>query len=95
MFFCGDSEETVYHMISECSKQAQKEYKTWVRKVIYWELCMKLEVIQTTKWHIHKIESVLENVWQKIILDFEIKTDHLISAGWPDLLIINNNNNNK
>ena len=34
---CSDKDETINHMISECSKLAQKEYKTrydWVGKVI-------------------------------------------------------------
>ena len=33
---CGDRDETMNHMISECSKLAQKEYKTrhdWVIKL--------------------------------------------------------------
>ena len=37
---CGDREETINHIISECSKLAQKEYKTrhdWVDKVIHSE----------------------------------------------------------
>ena len=39
---CGDRDETINHIISECSKLAQKEYKTrhdWVGKVIHWEMC--------------------------------------------------------
>ena len=35
---CDDRDETINHMISECSKLAQKEYKTrhdWVYKVIH------------------------------------------------------------
>ena len=35
---CGDRDETINHIISECSKLAQKEYKTrhdWVGKVIH------------------------------------------------------------
>ena len=35
---CGDRDETMNLIISECSKLAQKEYKTrhdWVGKVIY------------------------------------------------------------
>ena len=38
---CGDRDETINHIISECSKLAQKKYKTrhdWEDKVIYWEL---------------------------------------------------------
>ena len=36
---CGDRNETINHIISKCSKLAQKEYKTrhdWVGKVIPW-----------------------------------------------------------
>ena len=35
---CGDRDETINHIISECSKLVQKEYKTrneWVGKVIH------------------------------------------------------------
>ena len=34
---CGDRDETINHIISECSKLAQKKYKArhdWVGKVI-------------------------------------------------------------
>ena len=40
---CGNRDETINH-ISECSKLAQKEYKTrhdLVGKVIHWEMCKK------------------------------------------------------
>ena len=39
---CGERDETINRIIRECSKLAQKEYKTrhdWVGKVIRWELC--------------------------------------------------------
>ena len=38
---CGDKDETINHIISECSKLAQKEYKVrygWVGKIIHWEM---------------------------------------------------------
>ena len=38
---CGDRYETINQIINECSKLAQKEYKTrhdWVGKVIHWEM---------------------------------------------------------
>ena len=38
----GDRDETINHIISECSKLAQKEYMTrhdWVSKGFHWELC--------------------------------------------------------
>ena len=36
-----------------------------------------------------KPESVLLNEMHKVLWDFEIQTDHLISTRWPDLVIIN------
>ena len=38
---CGDKDETINHIINECCKLAQKEYKTrhdLVGKVIHWEM---------------------------------------------------------
>ena len=34
-------------------------------------------------------ESVLENETYKLLWDFETQTDYLISAGPPDLVIVN------
>ena len=50
---CGDSNETMNHMISEFSKLAQKEYKTrhdLVGKMIYWGLCKKSKFAQMNEW---------------------------------------------
>ena len=69
---------------SECSKLAQKVYKTrhdWVGKVIHWELCNQV--------------SVLENDTHKFLWVCDIHTDHLISARRSDLIIINNNKKKK
>ena len=49
---CGDRVETISHIISECSKLSQQEYKTrhnWVGKVIHWELGKKLKFDHTNK----------------------------------------------
>ena len=37
----------------------------------------------------HNQEPVLENDTHKLLRDFDIQTDHLISARRPDLIIIN------
>ena len=61
---CGERVETINHIISECLKLAQKEYKTRydkVRKEIYWELCKKFKFDYTSKWH--NLESVQENLY--------------------------------
>ena len=78
------------YIISECSKFVQKEYKTrhdWVEKMIHWELCKRFKLEQTNKWYMNNPESDQENETHKLLLDFEIKTDHLISATRPDLVI--------
>ena len=38
----------------------------------------------------HNPASVLENEMHKLLWDFEIQTDYLITARRPDLIIINN-----
>ena len=52
------------------------------------ELCKKLKFDHMNKWYIHNPEFVLNNEMLKILWDFEIKTDHLISARRPNLGII-------
>ena len=89
---CGDRDETINHIISECSKLVQKEYKTrhdWVGKVIHGEMCKKFKFYHKNKWYMHNPASVLENNTHKLLWDFDIHTDHLISARRPDLIIIN------
>ena len=74
---------------SEYSKVAQKENKTsydWVGKVIYWELCKYFKFYHTTKWSMHKTESLRVNETQK---DYEIKKkDYRIPVRKPDLVLI-------
>ena len=43
----------------------------------------------------HKPESVLENNTHKLLWDFDIQTDHQISARKPDLIIISNKKKKK
>ena len=89
---CGDRDETINHIISECSKLAQKEYKArhdWVGKVIHQEMCRKFQFDHTNKWYMHNLAPVLENDSHKLLWDFNIQTDHLIPARRPDLIIIN------
>ena len=71
-------------MISKCSKLVP-EYKIrndWVGKVINWEMCKKFKLDNTNP------SSILENDTNKLLWDFDIQTDHLISARRPDIIII-------
>ena len=61
---CGDRDETIEHIISKCSKLAQKECKAKhdrVGKVIHWEMCKKFKFEHTNKWYIRNPAPVLEN----------------------------------
>ena len=87
---CGHRDKKINRIISEYSKFAQKEYKTWqdwVGKVIHWELWKKLKFDHTNKWYMHNRESVLENDTNKFLWDSDIQTDHLISTRRPDIII--------
>ena len=81
---CGDRNETINHIISECSKLAQKGYKARHD----WEMCRKFQLDHTNKWYMHNPAPVLENDSHKLLWDFNIQTDHLIPARRPDLIII-------
>ena len=90
---CGDKDETINHIITECSKLAQREYKArhdWVGKVIHWEMCKKFKFDHTTKWYIHNPAHILENDSHKLLWDFNIQKDYLIPPRRPDLIIIKN-----
>ena len=72
---CAGWDETINHIISECCKLAQKEYKTredWVGKVIHRELCMKFKFRHTNKWYTHNPASILENNTHKLLWDFDM-----------------------
>ena len=91
-WLCGDRDETINHIISECRKLAQKEYKTrydWVGKVIHRDMCKKFKFDHKNKLYMHNPAPVLENDTHKLLWDFDIHTDYLISARRPDLIIIN------
>ena len=89
---CGDRDETINHIISECSKLAQKENKKrhdWVGNVIHWKMCKKFKFDHSNKWYKYNPAPVLENDTHKLQLDFDIHTYHLISARRPVLIMIN------
>ena len=89
---CGDRDKTINHIINECSKLPQKEYKarqSCVGKVDHREMCRKFQFDLTNKWSMHNPVPVLENESHKLLWDFNIQTDHLIPDTRPDLIIIN------
>ena len=69
----------------------QKVYKArpyWVGKMIHWEMCKKFKFDHANKWYMHNPAPVLENYTHKLLWDFDIQTDHLISTRRSDLIMI-------
>ncbi len=93
---CGKVDETINHLISECSKMAQKEYKRrhdWEGKMIHWDICRKFSIHVSDKWYNHEPQSVVENETCKILWDLTVQTDHIIDARRPDLILIKKHDN--
>ena len=59
-------------------------------KVIHCEMYKKLKSDHANKWYMYNPAPVLENDTLKLLWDFNIQTNHLISPRRPDLIIINN-----
>ena len=93
---CGKAEESVNHVLSECSKLAQKEYKRrhgWFGTKIHWEICEKYGIEVKEKWYENKPEVVMENDKCKILWDFTVQTDHEIYGRRPDVIVIQKDKN--
>ena len=83
---CKKADESIGHVVSGCSKLAQKEYKRRhdnLGKIVHWKLARKCNFEAGDKWYEHEPESVLENEDYKILLDFSIQNDHVIEARRP------------
>ena len=86
---CGERGETVRHILCECRKLAQKEYKRRlnnVARIVYWEICKTYDLSRAEKWYNHKPEGVTENESVKILWDVNVHTDNKMEHRRPDLL---------
>ena len=88
---CGNKGETVQHIICECEKLAQKEYKRRhdnVAKRLHSDLCKKNGLKCNEKWYAHEPDGVVENDDIKLLWDFNIQCDNMIEARRPDIVIL-------
>ena len=88
---CIKINESVDHIVSGCSKLAQKEYKRRhdnLRKIVHWKLARKCSFEAGDKWYEQEPGSVLDNEDCKILWDFSIETDDVIEAWRPDLVVV-------
>ena len=61
---CGEKGETAQHIICECKKLAQHEYKRrhdTVAKLVHWKLCEKHNLDRKERWYKHCPEEVVED----------------------------------
>ena len=92
---CGDKEETISHIVSECKQLAQKEYKLSrhdkVAAILHWDICQKNGFECGDKSYEHVVDSekkVLENEDVKVLWDFPIQTDKKLDHNRPDITMI-------
>ena len=88
---CGERGDSITHLIAECKKLAQKEYKERhdkIARIVHLELCQKFGLVGEVKWYNHKLASVVENGRIKILWDFNIQTDHIIQHRRPGIVVL-------
>ena len=93
---CNEKVETINHIISECPALAQREYKgrhDTVAKALHWKICKEYHLPSAEKWYNHTPEKVLENEEIKILWDYDVRTDHVIQARRPDLILVQKGTN--
>ena len=87
---CKKADENIDHVVSGCSKLAQKEYKRRhdnLGKIVHWKLARKFKFEAGDKWYQHEPESALEGEDYNILWDFSIQTNNVIEACRPDLVV--------
>ena len=65
-----------------------------ITSAVHWSLCGACGFEQSEDWWRHNTVPVLENASYKILYDFNIFTDRLISTWRPDLVLVNEKTNN-
>ena len=88
---CGDSTETVRHIVSGCKKLAQGEYRKRHDKValrVHWEICRKHWIECTDKWYDHQPLAVTENRDVRITWDMTVYTDKKLNHNRPDITLL-------
>ena len=62
--------ETISHIVSECSRLAQRDYKRRhdnVARMVHWKLCEKSNLEKSEKWYLHNLQNVSEKGNHKLI----------------------------
>ena len=89
---CAQKGESVSHLVSECTKLAQREYKRRhdnVARYVHWKISEKNNLERGKEWYNHKPEACVENEEYKLLWDMMIQGDHHIQARKPDIVLLN------
>ena len=87
----SERDESITHLIAECKKLAQKEYKQRlgnIARIVHLKLCQKFGLVGEVNWYNHISGSVVENGGVKISWDLDIQTDHVIQHRSPDIVVL-------
>ena len=88
---CKTRDETVTHIISECSKLAQTNYKARhdrVASAVQWSIMKGYGLPHTKSWYDHRADKVVESKDVKSIVGLNIQVDKFIEARWPDIISV-------
>ena len=79
------------HIICECKKLGQREYKRrhdTVSKLVHWKLGEKHNLERKKEWYEHFYQGAVEDDDVKSIWDINIQCDNVTEARRPDLILI-------
>ena len=88
---CGKRGETVHHIVSDCEKLAQKEYKRRhdnVARKVHGELCKKNALEHDESWYEHEPEGAVEDKNVKLPWDMTVQCDNIIEARKPNIILV-------
>ena len=74
---CSRADEAINHIVSECPKLAQEEYKRrhdWIGRRIHWKICGANVIHVKLKWYEYQLEAVIEIT----------RANHFITARRPN-----------
>ena len=95
---CGTADEAVAHIVSECPKLSQTDFKKiWhgnVTRVTHWKLYEKWGFDRGGKRYTHTPEKVLESEECKILRDFPMQTDKSLEHNRPDITVVDKQTKN-
>ena len=88
---CGERGETMQHIICECKKLSQREYKRRhdrVAKLVHWKWCEKYKLERKEKRYENCPEEVSEDGDVKLFWDINIQCDDVMEARSPYLILV-------